>query len=129
MNSLGYFWLLFVLLRKRIKIMSTIRLNEMLLSGKPEEFKSLLQRFGKVIVVVDQLENDYSRSCSIDDKLIAEPGRPQISAAKRYIIGIGDRLIYSQVMQKRDKSKIYVLGIGEVTINDIIIWCNARRMR
>ena len=109
--------------------MSTVRLNEMLLSGKPEDFKSLLQRLGKVVIVVDKLENDYSRTCSIDDKLIVEPGRPQISAAKRYVIGIGDRLIYSKVMQKRHKSKIYVLGIGEVAINDITIWCNARKMK
>ena len=66
--------------------------------------------------MVDKLENDYSRTCTNGEKLIAEPGRPQISAAKRYIIGIGNRLIYSKVMQKRDKSKIYVLGIGEVAI-------------
>lgn len=101
----------------------------MLLSGKPEVFKSLLQRFGKVVIVVDKLENDYSRTCTSGEKLISEPGRPKISAAKRYVIGIGDRLIYSKVMQKKDKSKIYVLGIGEVAINDIIIWCNARKMR
>lgn len=109
--------------------MSTVRLYEMPLSGKPEEFKSLLQRFGKVIIAVDKLENDYSRTCKNGDKLIVEPGRPQISAAKRYVIGLGDRIIYSKVMQKRDKTKIYVLGIGEVAINDIIIWCNARRMK
>lgn len=109
--------------------MSTVRLNEMPLSGKPEDFKSLLQRFGKVVVMVDKLENDYSRTCTNGEKLIAEPGRPQISAAKRYIIGIGDKLIYSKVMQKRDKSKIYVLGIGEVAIDDIKIWCNARKMQ
>lgn len=109
--------------------MSTVRLYEMLLSGKPEVFKSLLQRFGKVVIAVDKLENDYSRTCKNGEKLLVEPGRPQISAAKRYIIGIGDRLIYSKAMQKRDKSKIYVLGIGEVAINEITIWCNARKMK
>jgi hypothetical protein len=38
-------------------------------------------------------------------------------------------LIYSKVKQKRDKSVIYVLGVGEVQIKDILIWCNARKMR
>ncbi len=109
--------------------MATVRLNEMPLSGNPEEFKSLLQRFGKVVVIVDKIDNDYSRTCMIGEKLLVEPGHPHISAAKRYIIGIGDRLIYSKVMQKRDKSKIYVLGVGEVAINDIAIWCNARKMK
>ena len=116
-------------LRKRIKRMSTVRMNEMPLSGKPEDFKSLLQRFGKVVIVVDKLENDYSRTCKNGEKPIVEPRRPQISAAKKYIIGIGDRLIFSKVMQKRDKSKIYVLGIGEVVIGDITIWCNTRKMK
>ena len=86
------------------------------------------KKYGKVVVVVDEIENDLSRTCRIGEKLIAEPGRPVISAAKRYIIGINNKLIYSRVIQKRDKSVIYVLGVGEVQIKDILIWCNARKM-
>jgi hypothetical protein len=97
--------------------------------GLPLVFKELLFKFGKVVVILDKLENDLSRTCQLGEKLIAEPGRPSISAPKRYIIGLNGKLIYSKAMQKRDKSKIYVLGIGEVLINDIIIWCNAKKMR
>lgn len=109
--------------------MSVVRLYETTLSCNPTEFKEILYKFGKVIVVVDKIENDLSRTCRIGEKLIAEPGRPVISAAKRYIIGINNMLIYSKVKQKRDKSVIYVLGVGEVQIKDILIWCNARKMR
>jgi hypothetical protein len=109
--------------------MSVVRLYETTLSCKPSEFKELLYKYGKVIVVVDEIENDLSRTCRIGEKLIAEPGRPVVSAAKRYIIGINNKLIYSKVKQKRDKSVIYVLGVGEVQINDILIWCNARKMQ
>lgn len=109
--------------------MSIVRLNETNLSCDPTEFKELLLRFGKVVVIVDKLENDYSRTCKLGEKLIAEPGRPNISAAKRYIIGMKGKLIYSRVMQKRDKSKIYVLGIGEIPLCDVLIWCNAKKMR
>jgi hypothetical protein len=108
--------------------MSVVRLYETTLSCKPTEFKKLLFKFGKVVVVVDKIENDLSRTCRIGEKLIVEPGRPIISAAKRYIIGINNKLIYSKVMQKRDKSVVCVLGIGEVLIKDILIWCNARKM-
>ena len=109
--------------------MSVVRLYETTLSCKPSEFKELLYKYGKVIVVVDEIENDLSRTCRIGEKLIAEPGRPVVSAAKRYIIGINNKLIYSKVKQKRDKSVIFVLGVGEVQINDILIWCNARKMQ
>lgn len=109
--------------------MSVVRLYETTLSCKPSEFKELLYKFGKVVVVIDKIENDLTRTCRIGEKLIAEPGRPVISAAKRYIIGINNMLIYSKVKQKRDKSVIYVLGVGEVQIKDITIWCNARKMR
>ncbi len=109
--------------------MGVIRMNETALSCNPKEFKDLLFKFGKVIVVVDKIENDYSRTCQLGEKLIAEPGRPPFSAAKRYIIGLKDKLIYSRVTQKRDKSKFYVLGIGEVALCDVIIWCNAKKMR
>ena len=109
--------------------MSVVRLYETTLSCKPSKFKELLFKYGKVVVVVDEIENDLSRTCRIGEKLIAEPGRPVISAAKRYIIGINNMLIYSKVKQKRDKSVIYVLGVGEVQIKDILIWCNARKMR
>ena len=108
--------------------MSVVRLYETTLSCKPSKFKELLFKYGKVVVVVDEIENDLSRTCRIGEKLIAEPGRPVISAAKRYIIGINNKLIYSKVKQKRDKSVIYVLGVGEVQIKDILIWCNARKM-
>jgi hypothetical protein len=109
--------------------MAAIRMYETALSCNPKEFKDLLLKFGKVVVVVDKLENDYSRTCQLGERLIAEPGRPPISAAKRYIIGLKDQLIYSRVMQKHDKSKFYILGIGEVDLNDILIWCNAKKMR
>ena len=109
--------------------MSIVRLYETTLSCNPMEFKELLLRFGKVVVVVDNLENDFSRTLQLGEKLIAEPGRPTISAAKRYIIGMKGKLIYSRVMQKRDKSKIYVLGIGEILLSDVQIRCNAKKMR
>jgi hypothetical protein len=108
--------------------MSVVRLNETFLSINPAVFKELLFKFGKVVVVVDKIENDLTMTCSFGEKLIAEPGRPTISAAKRYIIGINNQLFYSKVTQKRDKSRIYVLGFGEVRINDIIIWCNTKKM-
>ena len=107
--------------------MSEVILNEISLSSNPAVFKELLFKFGKVVVVVDKIENDLTMTCSLGEKLIAEPGRLPISAAKRYIIGINKQLIYSKVKQKRDKSKIYVLGIGEVPISDILIWCNAKK--
>jgi len=109
--------------------MSIVRLYETTLSCTPAKFKDLLFRFGKVVVVVDKIENDLSKTCCLGEKLIAEPGRLPLSAAKRYIIGLNGKLIYSKVMQKRDKSKIYVLGIGEVPINEILILCNAKKMR
>lgn len=109
--------------------MSIVRLNEINLSCDPTEFKELLLRFGKIVVIVDKLENDYTRTCKLGEKIIAEPGRPIISATRRYIIGTKGKLIYSKVMQKRDKSKIYVLGIGEISLSDVLIWCNAKKMR
>jgi hypothetical protein len=39
--------------------MVAIRMYETALSCNPKEFKDLLFKFGKVVVVVDKLENDY----------------------------------------------------------------------
>ena len=103
--------------------------NMIPLRSSPEMFEEILFKYGNVIIRVDNLENDYTRSCSIGDKIIVEPGSPIISAAKRYIVGIGNRLLYCKVKQKRNKSVIYILGIGEVKISDITIWCNARKKK
>ena len=99
------------------------------LSSSPELLRSIVYNGGRAFIEVDTLENDYTRTCSIGQILIVEPGRPRISAAKRYIIGIGERMIYSRVTQRRDKSKIYILGIGETNISDIVFWCNARKYK
>ena len=99
------------------------------LSSKPELMKSIVLTSGKAIIEVDTLENDYTRTCNLGDLLIVEPGRPQISAAKRYVVGIGDRMIYCKITQRRDKSKVYILGFGETNITDIVFWCNAKKYK
>ena len=109
--------------------MALNKLNVIKLSDKPEVFKSLIYKCGKAVVEVDNLASDYTLTCNLGDRLLAEPGRPQISTSKRYIIGIGDRLIYSRVMQKKKKNIIYILGIGEVAIGDIVFWCNAKKYK
>ena len=105
-------------------------LNNMIpLSSSPEMLKNALFKYGKVILRVDKLDNDYTRTCKYDEKLVVEPSSPIISAARRYVIGINGRLLYCKVKQKRNKSVIYILGIGEVKISDITIWCNATKMK
>ena len=103
--------------------------NMIPISSSPEMFKEVLLKYNKVIIRVDNLENDYTNSCKPEELIIVEPGRPVISATKRYIIGIGNRLLYCRAIQKRNKSVIYILGIGEMKISDIIIWCNAKKKK
>ena len=103
--------------------------NKIPISSSPEMMKELLYKYGKVIVKIDKLENDYTRTCKLGELIEVEPSSPIISAARRYMVGIGKRLFYCKVMQKRNKSVIYILGIGEVKISDITIWCNAKKMK
>lgn len=103
--------------------------NMIPLSSSPELFKEVLLKYGKVIIKVDKIENDYTRTCKLEELIIVEPGSPVISAARRYVVGIGERLLYCKVKQKRNKSVIYILGIGEVKISDITIWCNAKKLK
>ncbi len=98
------------------------------ISSKPETLKTLLFKYGRVIVEMDKIENDYTRSCKYGDLLIVEPGSPKVTKAKRYVVGINDKLIYCSAMQqKRRKDKLIILGIGEISISDIVIWCNAKK--
>lgn len=99
------------------------------ISSSPEMFKEVLHKYNKVIIKVDNLANDYTKSCKLKGLIVAEPGSPIISASKRYIIGIDNKLLYCKVMQKKNKSVVYILGIGEMNINDIKIWCNAKKMK
>ena len=103
--------------------------NMIPISSSPEMFKEILLKYNKVIIRVDNLKNDYTHSCKPDELIVVEQGRPIISASKRYIIGIGNRLLYCKAMQKRNKSVIYLLGIGETKISDIKILCNAKKMK
>ncbi len=102
--------------------------NKIPISSKPELLKTCLLKYGKAIIKVDKLDNDYTRTCKLEELIVVEPSSPKISAARRYVIGIGDRLLYCRAKQKRDKSVIYILGIGEVKISDLIIWCNAKKL-
>ena len=100
----------------------------MRISNGPEILKDLLFKYGRVIVEMDKIENDYTRSCKYGDILIVEPGSPKVTAAKRYVVGIGNRLICCRAMQdKRNKDSLIILGLGEVAISDIVIWCNAKK--
>lgn len=103
--------------------------NMIPLSSSPMMLKDVLFMYNKAIIRVDKLENDYTRTCQLEEQIVAEPSSPIISAARRYIVGIGDRLLYCKVKQKRNKSAIYILGIGEVKISDIKIWCNAKKAK
>ena len=64
------------------------------ISSKPETLKTLLFKYGRVIVEMDKIENDYTRSCKYGDLLIVESGSPKVTKAKRYVVGINDKLIY-----------------------------------
>lgn len=102
--------------------------NMIPLSSSPEMLKELLNKYDNVIIQVDKLDNDYTRTCKLEELIVVEPSSPIISAARRYVIGIDGRLLYCKVKQKRNKSVIYILGIGEVKISDITIWCNAKKL-
>lgn len=98
-----------------------------LLSSRPEELKEELFSKGRAIVEVDILENDLTRTCELGQLLVVEPGRPPFSAAKRYIVGINNKIVYTKLKQKQRKDKVYILGIGEVNVDDLIFWCNAKK--
>ena len=99
-----------------------------LLSSRPEELKEEVFSKGRAIVEVDKLENDLTRTCGLGQLLVVEPGRPPFSAAKRYIVGINNKLVFTRLKQKYRKDKVYILGIGEANINDLTFWCNAKKI-
>lgn len=103
--------------------------NMIPLSSSPEILKEALFKYNKVFIMVDKLENDYTRTCQLEEQIAVEPSSPIISAARRYIVGINERLLYCKVKQKCNKSVIFILGIGEVKISDIKIWCNAKKAK
>ena len=101
--------------------------NMIPLSSRPKMLKELLFKYDNVILRVDKLENDYTRTCQLNEQILVEPSSPKISAARRYVVGIGEDIIFCKVRQKRNKSVIYIQGMGEVKISDITIWCNATK--
>ena len=101
--------------------------NRIKLSSKPDFIRNAVLSAGKVIVEVDSLANDYTRTCVKGDLLVVEPGCPPISATKRYIVWYGRKFIYCKIMKTRDVSKWNILGIGEVNVSDIKFWCNAKK--
>lgn len=98
-----------------------------LLSSNPEKLKEEVFSKGRAIVEVDTLENDLTRTCGLGQLLVVEPGRPPFSAAKRYIVGINNKIVYTKLKQKQRKEKVYILGIGEANVGDLIFWCNAKK--
>jgi len=97
------------------------------ISGNPELFRDLVLGSGKAIVEVDTLDNDYTRTCSLGDKIIVEPSHPPISATRRYMIWYDNKMIYSKIKKTRKNTKWIILGIGEVNVSDIKFWCNAKK--
>ena len=108
--------------------MSVVSLCETTLGSNPAKFKELLFRYGKVVVVVDKIENDLTRSCQLGERILAEPSRPPISATRRYIIWYKNKLIYCKIMRTRKNAIWNILGIGEVNADDIKFWCNAKKL-
>lgn len=107
----------------------TMNDNRIKLSSKPEFIRDVVLSAGKAIVEVDRLANDYTRTCVKGDLLVVEPGRPPISASKRYVVWYGRKLIYCKIMKTRDVAKWNILGIGEVDVSDIKFWCNAKKSK
>ncbi len=103
--------------------------NRIKISSKPSLLRDLIISQGKAIVEIDNLANDYTRTCVQGDLLIVEPGRPPVSASKRYMVWYDNKLIYNKIMRTRDASKWNLLGIGEVNISDIKFWCNAKKIK
>ena len=111
------------------KDVRTMNDNGIKLSSKPELLRDVVLSAGKVIVEVDKLSNDYTRTCVKGDLLVVEPGRPPISATKRYVVWYGRKLIYCKILKTRDAAKWNILGIGEVNVSDIKFWCNAKKRK
>jgi ribosomal protein S17 len=98
------------------------------ISSKSEQLREIVLSAGKAIVEMDSLDNDYTHTCSIGDIIMVEPGRPPISATKRYMVWYKNMLIYCKIKLMKDPSKWNILGIGEVNVSDIHFWCNAKKM-
>ena len=98
------------------------------ISGSPDKLKSMVLSTGKAIVEIDRLDNDFTHTCSVGEFIKVEPSRPPISATRRYIAWYKDRLIYCKIMRTRSNLKWNILGIGEVNVNDILFWCNAKKI-
>lgn len=97
-------------------------------TSSPEMLKSLLSKYGRVGIEVNRTENDLTRTCKIGDLLIVMPDKPKITMAKKYIIGIGDKLFFCHLAKEpRKKDTLIVFGIGEIPVSDIVIWCHAIR--
>ena len=98
------------------------------INSKPEALKELLFKHGQAILEMNTIENDYTRSCRIGERLIVEPGSPKINERNRYVVGIGDKLLLCRVLQeKQHKEKLNLLGYGEVDINEVVIWCQVKK--
>ena len=98
------------------------------ISGCPDKLKSMVLSTGKAIVEIDCLDNDYTHTCSVGDYIMVEPSHPPISATRRYVAWYKDRLIYCKIMRTGSNCKWNILGIGEVNVNEILFWCNAKKI-
>lgn len=98
-----------------------------LLSAQPNTIRDLVISDGKAIIEVDVTENDLTHTCSVGDRLLVEPGKPPISASKRYIVWYQDKLIYCKIKLRRKGTVWNILGIGDVDTKDIKFWCNAKK--
>ena len=97
-------------------------------TSSPEMLKILLDKYDSVLVEVDSTENDLTRTCKIGDSLIVKPDRPKITLAKKYVIGIYNKLFFCHLTKEsRKKDRLIVFGLGEVPLSDIVIWCHAKR--
>ena len=97
------------------------------ISSKPEALKDLLFNNDRIIVEIDSVENDYTRTCAIGDRLLIEPDKPTRRGVRPFVVGIGDSIICCKVMQSSRKRNILtILGMGDVPISDIVIWCSVK---
>ena len=103
-------------------------IEKLILSSRPECLKEMILGTGKAVIEVDKLSNDYTRTCKKGELLIVEPGRPPISATKRYVVWYGKKLIYCKIMRTKNNTKWNILGIGEIDVCDIKFWCNAKKL-
>jgi hypothetical protein len=101
--------------------------NRIPISSKPEQLREFVLNVGKAMVEVDNLDHDYTHTCSVGDIIMVEPSRPPISATRRYIVWYQNKLIYCKIMRTRNDAKWNILGIGEVNVCDVKFWCNTKK--